>query len=144
MCHVTIQKQKEIAEATAQQNQPKQVMHTASYMWVTILQRLLLRLVSNRHPGHSLHLRHHYNLHIHEASSQKGANRPISSETSGRSPKLVQSTVLCQNRSISIERYPTPETIFTFIVIFLFNKEQLLKTLFSCHFSFLVIASFLQ
>jgi hypothetical protein len=31
MCHVTIQKQKEIAEATAQQGQPKQVMHTSSY-----------------------------------------------------------------------------------------------------------------
>jgi hypothetical protein len=31
MCHVTIQKQKEIAEAVAQQNQPKHVMHTASY-----------------------------------------------------------------------------------------------------------------
>jgi hypothetical protein len=31
MCHVTIQKQKEIVEAAAQQNQPKQVMHTASY-----------------------------------------------------------------------------------------------------------------
>jgi hypothetical protein len=31
MCHVTIQKQKEIAEAVAQQNEPKQVMHTASY-----------------------------------------------------------------------------------------------------------------
>jgi hypothetical protein len=31
MCHVTIQKQKEIAEAAAQQSQPKQVMHTASY-----------------------------------------------------------------------------------------------------------------
>jgi hypothetical protein len=31
MCHVTIQKQKEIAEAAAQQGQPKQVMHTASY-----------------------------------------------------------------------------------------------------------------
>jgi hypothetical protein len=31
MCHDTIQKQKEIAEAAAQQNQPKQVMHTASY-----------------------------------------------------------------------------------------------------------------
>jgi hypothetical protein len=31
MCHVTIQKQKEIAEAAAQQTQPKQVMHTASY-----------------------------------------------------------------------------------------------------------------
>jgi hypothetical protein len=31
MCHVTIQKQKEIAEAAAQQSQPKQVMHTALY-----------------------------------------------------------------------------------------------------------------
>jgi hypothetical protein len=31
MCHVTIQKQKEIAEAVAQQTQPKQVMHTVSY-----------------------------------------------------------------------------------------------------------------
>jgi hypothetical protein len=31
MCHVIIQKQKEIAEAAAQQSQPKQVMHTASY-----------------------------------------------------------------------------------------------------------------
>jgi hypothetical protein len=29
-CHVTIQKQKEIAEAEARQNQPKQVLHTAS------------------------------------------------------------------------------------------------------------------
>jgi hypothetical protein len=31
MCHVTIQKQKEIAEVAAQQNQPKQVMHIALY-----------------------------------------------------------------------------------------------------------------
>jgi hypothetical protein len=31
MCHVTIQKQKEIAEAAAQQAQPKQIMHNASY-----------------------------------------------------------------------------------------------------------------
>jgi hypothetical protein len=30
MCQVTIQKQKEIAKAEAQQNQPKQVLHTAS------------------------------------------------------------------------------------------------------------------
>jgi hypothetical protein len=101
---------------------------TYQSVWVTILQRLLLRLASHRHLGNSLHLCHHYNLYIHKASSQKGANRPISSETSERSPKLVQSTVLCQNQSISIERYPTPETVFTFIVIFFFNKEQLLKT----------------
>jgi hypothetical protein len=31
MFHVIIQKQKEIAEAAAQQSQPKQVVHTASY-----------------------------------------------------------------------------------------------------------------
>jgi hypothetical protein len=30
MCQITIQKQKEIAEAQARQNQPKQVLHTAS------------------------------------------------------------------------------------------------------------------
>jgi hypothetical protein len=30
MCQITIQKQKEIAEAKARQNQPKQVLHTAS------------------------------------------------------------------------------------------------------------------
>jgi hypothetical protein len=30
MCHVIIQKQKEIAEAEARHNQPKQVLHTAS------------------------------------------------------------------------------------------------------------------
>jgi hypothetical protein len=97
-------------------------------MWVTTLLFLLLRLASHMHLGNSLHLHHHYNLHIHEASSQKGASIPINSEISGRSPKLVQSTVLCQNRSISIERYPTPEAVFTFIVIFFFTKEQLLKT----------------
>jgi hypothetical protein len=135
MCHVTIQKQKEIAEAVAQQNQPKQVMHTASYhspyipeMWVTILQCLLLRLVSHRHPGHSLRLRHHYNLHIHAVNSQKGVNRPINRETSGRSPKLAQSTILCQSRSISTKIYPTPESVFSFIVILFITKEHLLKT----------------
>jgi hypothetical protein len=38
MCHVTIQKHKEIAEAAAQQSQPKQVMHTASYHSLYILE----------------------------------------------------------------------------------------------------------
>jgi hypothetical protein len=131
MCHVTIQKQKEIAEAAAQQNQPKQVMHTASYHSPYIPEYLgnhpVASVASASQPQascHSLHLRHHYNLHIHEASSQKGANRPISSEISGRSPKLAQSTVLCQNRSISIERYPTPKAVFTFIVTFFLIRNN--------------------
>ena len=79
------------------------VIHpTYQNMWVIILQLLLLRLVSHRLLGHSFHLCHHYNLPIHEVSSQKGANRPISSEISGRNPKLAQSTILCQNQSTSI------------------------------------------
>jgi hypothetical protein len=133
MCHVTIQKQKEIAEAAAQQNQPKQVMHTASYHSPYIPEYVgnhpaaSVASASQPHAScHSLHLRHHYNLHIYEASSQKGVNKLISSETSGRSPKLAQSTILCQSRSTSTERYPTPKTVFISIVIFFFNKEQLL------------------
>ena len=83
---------------------------TYQNMWVIILQLLLLRLVSRKFLGHSFHLHHHYNLPIHEVNSQKGANRPISSEISGRNPKLTQSTVLCQNQNTSIKRYRTSET----------------------------------
>ena len=87
-----------------------QAIHpTYQSMWVITMQLLLLRLVSHRFLGHSFHLRHHYNLPIHEVSSQKGANRPISSEISGRNLKLAQSTVLCQNQNTSIKRYPTSE-----------------------------------
>jgi hypothetical protein len=107
-------------------------------MWVTILQFLLLRQVNLSHLGNSLHLHHQYNLHIPKASSQKGASTLTSSqkgastltsnETSGSSPKLAQSTVLCQNRSTSTKRYPSSKTVFAFVIIFLFNKEQSLKT----------------
>jgi hypothetical protein len=86
------------------------VIHpTYQNIWVIILQLLLLRLASHKLPGHSFHLRRHYSLLIHEVSSQKGAIRLISSEISGRNPKLAQSTVLCQNQNTSIERYPTSE-----------------------------------
>jgi hypothetical protein len=80
---------------------------TYQNMWVIIPQLLLLRLVSHRLLGHNFHLQCHYNLPIHEVSSQKGAIRLISSEISGRNPKLAQSTVLCKNQNTTIERYPT-------------------------------------
>jgi hypothetical protein len=80
---------------------------TYQNMWVIILQLLLLRLANHRLLGHSFHLRHQYNLPIHEVSNQKGANTPNNSEISGRNPKLAQSTVLCQSQSTYIERYPT-------------------------------------
>jgi hypothetical protein len=82
---------------------------TYQNMWVIILQLLLLRLVSHKLLGHNFHLRRHYNLPIHEVSSQKGAIQLISNEISGRNPKLAQSIVLCQNQNTSIERYPTSE-----------------------------------
>jgi hypothetical protein len=97
---------------------------TYQSMWVIILQLLLLWLVSHRLLGHSFHLHRHYNLPIHEVSSQKVAIRLISSESSGRNPKLAQSTVLCQSQNTSIERYPTSEAFYIHCH-FLFNKEQL-------------------
>jgi hypothetical protein len=67
------------------------VIHpTYQNMWVIIPQLLFLQLVSRKFLGHSFHLHHHYSLSTHEVSSQKGVNRPISSETSGRGPKLAQ------------------------------------------------------
>jgi hypothetical protein len=89
-------------------------------MWVTILQLLLLRQANLRHLGNNFHLHHQYN----EASSQKGANTLISNETSERSPKLAQSTILCQSQSTFTRRYPTSEIVLAFVIIFLFNKEQ--------------------
>jgi hypothetical protein len=80
-------------------------------MWAIILQLLLIQLAIHRLPGHSPHPHHHYNRPIPEASSQKGASTPNSNGSSGRNPKLAQSTVLCQNQSTFIERYPTPEIL---------------------------------
>jgi hypothetical protein len=80
---------------------------TYQNMWLIILQLLLLRLASHRLLGHNFHLHHHYNLHIHEVSSQKGTNTPNSSGISRRNPKLAQSIVLCRSQSTSIERYLT-------------------------------------
>jgi hypothetical protein len=66
------------------------VIHpTYQNMWVIIPQLLLLQLVSRKFLGHNFHLRRHYSLPTHKVSSQKGANRPISNEISGRGPKLA-------------------------------------------------------
>jgi hypothetical protein len=75
--------------------------------WAINLQLLLLRQVIHKLPGLSSHYHHQCHLLIPEASSQKGTSTPNSSATSGRSPKLVQSTTLYQSRSIYTEKYPT-------------------------------------
>jgi hypothetical protein len=94
---------------------------TYQSMWAITLQPLLLRLAIHRLLGLSFHRHHHCNLHIPEASSQKGARTLNSNVNSRRNPKLVQSTVLCQNQSTFIERYPASEillcsTSFCFLI----------------------------
>jgi hypothetical protein len=102
------------------------IHRTSQSMWETILQVLLLRQVNLRHLGNSLHLHHQCN----EASSQKGASTLTSNETSERSPKLAQSTALCQNRSTSTRIYPTSATVFCIRHHFLFYKGQSLRAQF--------------
>jgi hypothetical protein len=88
------------------------VIHpTYQNMWVIIPQLLLLWLVSRKFLGRNFHLRRHYNLPTHEVSSQKGVNRPISSEISGKDPKLARLIVLCRNQNTYIKKYPTSGTI---------------------------------
>jgi hypothetical protein len=83
------------------------ILPTYQNMWAINLQLLLLRQAIHKLPGPSFHCHHHCHLLIPKASSQKGASTPNSNMTSGRSPKLVQSTTLYQNQSTFIEEYPT-------------------------------------
>jgi hypothetical protein len=99
---------------------------TYQSMWAIIPQLLWLWLVTHRLPGHNSHPRHHYSRPILEAS-QKGVSTLSSNVKSGRNPKLAQSIVLCQNRSTSIERYPTPEVFLCSMSFLFFNKEQTMQ-----------------
>jgi hypothetical protein len=93
-------------------------------MWAIIMQLMLLRQAIHRLLGLSSHRHHHYNLLIPEASSQKGASTPNSNVNLERNPKLVQSTVLCENQSTYIERYPASEILLCSMPFCFFNKEQ--------------------
>jgi hypothetical protein len=97
--------------------------------WVINLQLLLLRQVIHKLPGPSSHYQHHCHLLIPEASSQKGTRTPNSSATSGRSPKLVQSIALYQNRSIYTEEYPTFNVLLSFMPFYFLCEKQVMKNL---------------
>jgi hypothetical protein len=79
--------------------------HTTRMCQITIQKQKEIAI--HRLPGHNSHPYHHYNRLTPEASSQKGASTPSNNGSSGRNPKLAQSTVLCRNQSTFIERYPT-------------------------------------
>jgi hypothetical protein len=97
-------------------------------MWSINLQLLLLRQAIHKLPSLSSHRCHHCNLLIPEASSQKGASTPNNNMTSGRSPKLVQSTALYHNQSTYTEQYP-PEILLLFTPFCFLYKEQVMKNL---------------
>jgi hypothetical protein len=139
-CQVTIQKQKEIAEAEAQQNQSNRsyillraTLPIYQNTWVINLQLLLLRQVIHKLPGPSFHYHHHCHLLTPEASSQKATSTPNSSATLGRSPKLVQSIALYQNRSIYTEEYPTFDVSLSFMSFCFFYEKQVTKNLISIY-----------
>jgi hypothetical protein len=86
--------------------------------WVINLPLLLLRQVIHKLPGPSSHYHHHCLLLIPEANSQKGTSTSNSSATLGRSPKLIQSIALYQNRSIYTEEYPTFDVLSSFMPLY--------------------------
>ena len=99
-------------------------------MWAINMQLLLLRQAIHKLLGLSFHCHHHCHLLIPKASSQKGANTPNSSATSGRSPKLVQSIALYQNQSTYTEQYPTSEILLFSMPFCFLYKEQAMKAQF--------------
>jgi hypothetical protein len=101
---------------------------TYQNMWATNMQLLSLRQAIHKLPSLSSHRHHHCNLLTPKASSQKGASTPNSNVTSGRSPKLVQSTPLYQNQSTYTEEYPTSEILLLSMPFCFLYKEQAMKT----------------
>jgi hypothetical protein len=104
-------------------------------MWAINLQLLLLRQAIHKLPGLISHHHHHCNLLIPKASIQKGTSTPNSNATSGRSPKLVQSTSLYQNQSTHTEQYTTSEILLSFTPFYFLYEKQVMKTivLISCN-----------
>jgi hypothetical protein len=135
-CQVTIQKQNEIAEAEAWQNQPKQVLHTAScyspYVPEYVGNQLAASVASTSHSQASW-----AQLQLppplpptHTRSQQpEGHQHAQQQRDFGRSPKLVQSISLCQNRSIYTEEYPTFDVSFSFMPFYFLYEKQVTKGL---------------
>jgi hypothetical protein len=122
-CQVTIQKQKEIAEAEARQNQPKQVLYTALCYSLYIPE-----YVGNQQPTAFVASTSHSQASWAQLppppplclprvtiNSRKGIIRFSKSVTFGRSSKLAQSTTLSPSRGISTEGGTTlwPKSVLT-------------------------------
>jgi hypothetical protein len=100
---------------------------TYQNMWAINLQPPLLRQAIHKLSGPNFHCHHRYHLLIPKASSQKGASILNNNATSGRSPKLVQSTALYQNRSTYTKEYPTFEVHLYFMPFQFLYEKQVMK-----------------
>jgi hypothetical protein len=103
------------------------ILPTYQNMWVINLQLLLLRQAIHKLPGPSCHCHHHCHLLIPKASNQKGVSTPNSNATSGRSPKLVQSTALYRNQSTYTEEYPTSGVLLSFMSFYFLYEKQVMR-----------------
>jgi hypothetical protein len=114
-CQITIQKQKEIAEAEARQNQPKQVLHTASchspYIPEYVGNHPAASLASASQPQVSWPqlpppppLQPTYSRGQQPEGSQQTHQQRDFREGS---EKLAQLIVLCRNQNTYIKGYPT-------------------------------------
>jgi hypothetical protein len=118
MCQITILKQKEIAEAEARQNQPKQVLHTAScrspYISEYVGNQPVASVASASHSQASWpQLPSPPPLQPTYSQSQQleGCQHSQQQRDFREESELVQSIVPYQNRSTYTERYPTSEML---------------------------------
>jgi hypothetical protein len=110
------------------------ILRMSQSMWATnSLRLLLLRRVTPKPPGLSCHHHNHWRLLWFTTNNQKGIVRLNNSGTFRRSPKLAQSTVLCQSRGISTEGATTfrPKSaliqcIFT-LFAFIFSSKKTIQ-----------------
>jgi hypothetical protein len=127
MCHVTIQKQKEIAEAAAQQSQSKQVMHTASYHSPYIPEYV------GNHPTASVALASQPQASwqqppppppMQRGQQPEGSQHTHLQRDFREESEVRTSIVLCQNRSIFTNKYPTSVAVFAFSIIFFLIRNN--------------------
>jgi hypothetical protein len=136
-CQITIPKQKKIAEAKARQNQPKQVLHTASYHSPYIPEYV------GNHPAASVASASHSQaswpqlpppppLQPTYSRSQQPEGRQHSQQQREFREESEARTVniLCQNQSTYTERYPTSEILLCSMPFFFLIRNK------QCKFSF--------
>jgi hypothetical protein len=122
-CQVTIQKQNEIVEAEARQNQPKQVLHTAS-----CYSPYVPEYVGNQQPMAFVASASHSQASWAQLplppplpptlirSQQPEGHQQAQQQCDFReSPKLTQPTALCLNPSTSTKEYPTLGVSLSFL-----------------------------